>query len=218
MNKSTPQVSFRAAALAVVATGSVAGLGAVLLPSVDLERAQPFSALLSQCCSVVLLGCALWAWSVTVVVLAEALRAPSGSTLAARRRGVPSGYRRLVLSACGLALAAGGTAPAIATPGPTHLDTHAVATATAPVAPRGPMHVPSHQQAGPRATPRASTDIVVRPGDSLWRLSAERLPENADDATITHTWQRLYETNSRLIGDDPDHIEPGQRLARPEGW
>jgi nucleoid-associated protein YgaU len=59
---------------------------------------------------------------------------------------------------------------------------------------------------------------VVRPGDSLWRLAAERLPEDADNATIAHTWQRLYAANRDVIGPDPDRLEPGQQLARPRVW
>lgn len=234
MNTTKRSVCLRAVFLAVAATGAVTGVSAILLPTVDLTPRQPFATLLSQWCSVVLLGCALWAWLVTAFVLVEAVHTPRGTALPAQRRGIPSRYRRLVLGACGLALAAGTTAPALATPGPIHLDTHTVATrpvgtATTPAttprpstpttppaaAPaRAPMNVPPQQQ----PHPQAGDDIVVRSGDSLWHLAAERLPRDADDAIIVHTWRRLYETNHRLIGDDPDHIEPGQRLTRPEGW
>jgi resuscitation-promoting factor RpfA len=67
------------------------------------------------------------------------------------------------------------------------------------------------------ARDRAPARITVRPGDSLWRLSAARLPQDAPDAAVTAAWHRLYDDNRDLIGDDPDHIEPGQRLVLPEG-
>ena len=122
---------------------------------------------------------------------------------------MPTAYRRLVLSACGLALTGGSFSPALATPGPIHLvPPHITSVATA--APR-----PAQAHA---STPAPTGDIVVRPGDSLWRLAAERLPQDADDATIAHTWQRLYAANHDVVGADPDLILPGQRLARPQAW
>lgn len=220
------RVALRALALAVGCTAVLLGVALALLPGLDLDPAQPFADLLGQGASIVLLGCAAWAWLVTVVVLLEVLltRAPVGDTvrLPARRHGIPAGYRRLVLGACGVVLAAGASAPALATPGPVHLDPRpaTAAPATTPAAPvvhaRAPLHLqpPVHQA----LAEAVAADIRVRPGDSLWRLAAERLPHDASDATIAHTWHRLYAANSDVVGTDPDHIEPGQRLAPPEGW
>lgn len=219
MNMSKRSVLLRAASLAIMATVSVAFLSTGLLRAADLSPAQPFATLLSQWCSVVLAGCALWAWLVTMAVLVEAARTPSDTAAPLRRPGIPSGFRRLVLGACGLALAAGTTAPALATPGPIHLDPHAAgAVATSgPVPPtaRAAGHTPPARH---HAGATVGDDIVVRPGDSLWLLAAERLPDDADDTTVTRTWRRLYDANDSLIGSDPDHIEPGQRLARPTSW
>jgi len=215
MNVTQNQVRLRVISLAAATTAAATGLSAFLMPAIDLSPAQSFPTLLSAWCSAVLLCCVLWAWLMTALVLTEALRARSGGPLPDRRRGVPGGYRRLVLSTCGLVLAAGATTPALATPGPVHLDSHAtsLSSSTPTAAARAPMHIQGGQ------TPaETGTGIVVRSGDSLWRLSAERLPQDADDATIAHAWHQLYETNSRLIGDDPDRIQPGQRLTRPEGW
>jgi hypothetical protein len=198
--------------MAVAISALALGLVALLAPGIDLDPDQPFAGLLSQCCTVVLLGCAGWAWLVTVVVLLEAVATPTDERPPPQRRGLPSAYRRLVLGACGLALSAGVTAPALATPGPIHLDPRpaTAATTTSHQVARAPMQAP------PAA--RAAREIVVRHGDSLWHLAAERLPRDASDATITHTWKRLYAANSSLIGTDPDHIEPGQHLEQPQGW
>ena len=68
------------------------------------------------------------------------------------------------------------------------------------------------------ATPRAATvrrtspapsEVVVRPGDSLWHI-AERLGPGSVEAT----WRALVEANADRL-EDPDLIRPGQRLALP---
>ncbi|MBB5937806.1 transglycosylase family protein [Streptomyces zagrosensis] len=53
---------------------------------------------------------------------------------------------------------------------------------------------------GPKAGP-----YVVMGGDTLSAI--------ADDHEVRGGWQRLYDTNRQTIGDDPDLIMPGQRLA-----
>jgi nucleoid-associated protein YgaU len=134
-----------------------------------------------------------------------ALRQPSAP---ARVRWVPLGWRRLVLGACGVALTAGVTAPAVATPGPVRVDPPSAAVSRAtPTA-----------LAAPTMAERTAPAIVVSPGDSLWRLAAERLDPAASDAAIDVTWHRLYDANRAVVGADPDHIEPGQRLTPPRGW
>jgi nucleoid-associated protein YgaU len=55
----------------------------------------------------------------------------------------------------------------------------------------------------------------VRPGDTLWRLAAGLLPEDADTGAVASLCARLYELNRAVIGDDPDLIRPGQRLRVP---
>ena len=207
MITSPRHVRLRATALALAATGTLSTLIAALAPTTDVDPAQPFADLLGQWCTLVLLGCAVWAWLVTLAVLLEAVRA--GGPVAEHRRCLPTAYRRLVLSACGLALTGGAFSPALATPGPIHLVPPHI-TAVATTAP-----TPAHAST---PAPGLTDDIVVRPGDSLWRLAAERLPGDADDATIAHTWQRLYAANHDVVGADPDLILPGQRLARPQAW
>ncbi|MGW1893664.1 transglycosylase family protein [Streptomyces sp. NPDC002004] len=61
----------------------------------------------------------------------------------------------------------------------------------------------------PEATPQARAGraemYTVVHGDSLSRI--------ADERHLPGGWERLYDTNRRTIGDDPDLILPGQRLA-----
>jgi hypothetical protein len=207
MNTSQRSVCFRAGSVWLAATAAVGGATALLVPMLQPATGagaeQSFEDLLTRVCTLVLLGCAAWAWLVTSVVAWEAARASGGRRLAARRRGVPPAYRRFLLGACGVALSTGLTAPALATPGPIHL------------VPR-PAAAAPHETVPPRLG--VARDIVVRPGDSLWHLAAERLPRHASNATIAQTWHRLYRANAAVIGADPDRIEPGQRLAEPTGW
>ncbi|MET7935633.1 transglycosylase family protein [Streptomyces sp. NPDC005322] len=63
-------------------------------------------------------------------------------------------------------------------------------------------------RAAPRATPKAvpqSPSYTVARGDTLSRI--------ADAQDVAGGWERLYETNRRVIGGDPDLILPGQRLS-----
>ena len=56
------------------------------------------------------------------------------------------------------------------------------------------------------ATPAA---VEVQPGDTLWEIADARYGE----AT---RWPRIYASNRRVIGDDPDLIRPGQVLRLPD--
>lgn len=188
--------------------GALGALDLQALRGPGLDSGQPFADLLTRLCGLVLLGCLGWGWLGATAVVLMALR-PSGRPAAGRLRWVPLGWRRLVLGACGLALTAGVASPAIATPGPVRLDPPtAGSTATASPA----------SLAAPTLAEHAAPAIVVSPGDSLWRLAAERLDPAAGDAQIAITWHRLYRANRSVVGADPDHIEPGQHLTPPRGW
>jgi nucleoid-associated protein YgaU len=67
--------------------------------------------------------------------------------------------------------------------------------------------------AGPSTRPSQPRFVEVRPGDSLWRIARSLLPAGATDADITRAWHRLDRLNAERIGDDPDLIRPGTRLA-----
>jgi hypothetical protein len=61
----------------------------------------------------------------------------------------------------------------------------------------------------------AGSDVVVRPGQSLWTIAARLLPTAATDADITRAWHQLHRANQSAIGADPDLILPGTRLVVP---
>ncbi|WP_328657771.1 transglycosylase family protein [Streptomyces sp. NBC_00334] len=46
---------------------------------------------------------------------------------------------------------------------------------------------------------------VVRSGDNLWAI--------ADSLDLDGGWRALYADNERVVGEDPDHILPGQTLT-----
>lgn len=58
--------------------------------------------------------------------------------------------------------------------------------------------------------------VVVRPGDSLWRIARRLLPGQAPDAEVATVVAALYAANHRTIGPDPDHLVPGQHLLVSE--
>lgn len=71
--------------------------------------------------------------------------------------------------------------------------------------------VPSVRQPEERPHDR----VVVAPGDSLWVLVRERLPDSATDAHVAAVVARWYAANRSIIGPDPDHLSPGQILDVP---
>lgn len=63
--------------------------------------------------------------------------------------------------------------------------------------------------------PRAPRDVVVRAGDCLWAITAREL-RDPSAARVSARWPSWWRTNRRVIGSDPNLIQPGQRLRRPE--
>lgn len=61
------------------------------------------------------------------------------------------------------------------------------------------------------------TEVTVRPGDSLWSLSAARLGPFASDVDIALDWPRIYQANREVIGANPHFLRPGQILRIPPG-
>lgn len=68
---------------------------------------------------------------------------------------------------------------------------------------------------GGRVNPTTDREIVVHRGDTLWSIAARHLGPQASDAEIAQAWPRWFDLNRGLIGDDPDHILPGQILRIP---
>ena len=140
-------------------------------------------------CLVALAAATCWAWLAILAVVVEVWRGAASS-----RRTL---LRRVVLVLCGVALAT-----------PAHA---AVADDRAP-SPASIAGLPYPDRA---VGPAHRTVVVVRAGDSLWRLAAADLPPSADPARITARWRAIHRLNRTTIGADPDLIHPGQRLVLP---
>ncbi|MCR6031454.1 LysM peptidoglycan-binding domain-containing protein [Nocardioides sp. zg-579] len=194
----------------LAATMTVAGLGAVALPSVPGAAPGPgttFEDLLVGGCAVAVLVTSAWLWLLTTVVVVEALRGRTD-----RRAGVPRFVRTAVLAACGVALVV--PAPALAAERPHPLDGLPMpdrATSTAAwvaAAVDGATRPPAREPDAPRTH-------VVRTGDTLWAIAAAGLSPTADPDDVVRRSHRLHQLNRAVIGDDPDLIHPGQRLRLP---
>lgn len=61
----------------------------------------------------------------------------------------------------------------------------------------------------------AEAHVVVHRGDTLWSIAARHLGGHASDGEVAEAWPRWYVANRDVIGDDPDHILPGQVLRVP---
>jgi Tol biopolymer transport system component len=62
---------------------------------------------------------------------------------------------------------------------------------------------------------RPERTVIVKPGDSLWSISEQRLgPEASPQRVYDHTYQ-MYALNRKRIGADPNLIFAGQRLSLP---
>lgn len=161
---------------------------------------------------------ACWAGGVTTVVCAQVLRDRSPTERVGGSSGVPAPVRRLLLRACGVAVAgglAGGLvlSPAGATPGSLERDRSATSSAAATSAP-GSATTPASRQ-----VPVARDRVVVRPGDSLWRIAeAELLRRHGvapSVAQVAAYWPRIHAANRALVGPDPDLVRPGVPLVLP---
>jgi nucleoid-associated protein YgaU len=91
-------------------------------------------------------------------------------------------------------------------------------TTTAPTSTSGPPAPasPASPTAGTtQAPPPATCELVVRAGDTLWDLAADRLPDGSADGVVGHEWRAWYGANADRLGEDPDLIRPGQVLVLP---
>jgi hypothetical protein len=169
-----------------------------------------FAGLLVSGCASALVACGCWWWLVTTLVVAQVWR----GSVPDRTRGVPRAARRVLLAACGVALAGVTAVPAVATPGAVHHGTDrptraALTGLPLPERPLGGLRAP-HAPLTPPVT------VVVAPGDSLWAIAASRLGPAATDADTAAYCHRVHDLNRPTIGPDPDLIRPGQRLVLPD--
>lgn len=171
----------------------------------------PLDVLLQRLSACVLLACATWAWLALTVTVCDAWR---GASSPGRRPWMlPAGLRRLVLAACGVALASGVAAPAHAFDA--RVDHHHERGLGVL---RG-LPLPERAVARPRSTafePARPVRVVrVRPGDTLWAIAERDLPAGATDHDVARRWRAIYAANRRSVGPDPDVIRPGQHLHLP---
>jgi nucleoid-associated protein YgaU len=197
----------RCLAVAATATAITAGLVAWLAPML-VEPATTFDQWLVRVCAGAATLSAVWLWAVTMAVVVEAVRGTTRPT-----RGVPTSLRRLVLGACGVAVAVGLVVPAQATPGDLHRDRRPAAVLAGLPLPDRAVALPGAAlvSTGPvrDRRPEGPASVVVRPGDSLWDLAEEHLGD-------PRRWPELYALNRAVIGADPDLIRPAQRLRLPD--
>jgi hypothetical protein len=217
---------YRCLLVLLAATCAAATLLELLLPDVvmlaaDLRTgtldAAGFDLVLVGVAELALAACAVWLWTASVVIAADAVRGRSPD-----RRGIPDSLRRVVLVACGLALTGGIATQAQADePEPGHrTGRHLVeglplpdrATTTMQVSRVFARAATGHQRA--RTTGLEQGFVVVRPGDTLWGLARRALPEAGDPAVAEHV-RNIHAANRAVIGADPDLIRPGQRLRMP---
>ena len=168
-----------------------------------------------------IVGAATWViWAlVGYLLLAVAITAcghlggSTRTTASPAPRWAPRIVRRFVDAAVGATTAAvvvmsGAPVASYADAPPAPLPAGSTATATTLDWP-GLVSSPARRQG------RTGEEIVVRPGDSLWTLTARRLGPGASGAQVAAAWPRLYAANRAAIGADPNLIHPGQRLVPP---
>jgi hypothetical protein len=200
------------AAASLVTALAVAGLGPQLRGTIAAPPPPGrFDAWFVAGCEAAALVAGGWLWLlVTLVTLEAAGRAP-------RRRGVPRGLRRLVLSACGVGLVGGLVAPAYAaapTPPLEGLPLPDRATSGSVADHHGSASPAPVAGARPDDERSAGSVRVVR-GDTLWALAAAGLPGDAPLAVVDERWRAIHAANRDVIGADPDLILPGQQLRLP---
>jgi nucleoid-associated protein YgaU len=202
------------------------------LDLVPLDRA------LADLCAVLLLGSLAWGWLALTVTVVEALslvdrarlRPPGARPPDPRRPALPwhlpGPARRLVLAACGVALVAGLQQPALAASGlhdrhhhphpHPHLERVAALLDGLPLPERAVARARTgrsgHISASRRSAPHT---VVVLAGDCLWSIAVADLPAGASPREVATRWQAIYAANHDVIGPDPDHLLPGQRLTLP---
>lgn len=152
-------------------------------------------------CSLALVAAAAWAWTVTT------------STVLGLLRGRPTPYggpvRRLVLLACGVALAVSAT-PATAGTDASTPGLHGLPYPDRPVAARTTPPAPAPGPVDRPTTPSADDTVVVAPGDSLWSIAVRTA---ATPETVGAHWRAIIAANPGLL--DPDVVLPGQRISVP---
>ncbi len=194
-----------------LAVGCWAGVGAGVTSLVSQTVwSGTFEDLLVAIASAALVASACWLWVVTTLTIADLVRGGESCR-------TDGWTRRLVLTACGVAVLASVSSPALAGSG---TNDHGLAG----------LQLPDRATAGAVAHPSPARDVVaasapapareshapitVRVGDSLWSIARADLGPQATSGEIDERWRALYAANRSEIGEDPDLITPGQQLRQ----
>ncbi len=88
----------------------------------------------------------------------------------------------------------------------------------APLTRPAPKHHSAKRQRVPvDSKTRAGAWIVVKPGDSLWKIAAGRIPPGSSNEEIWREVVAIWDENAGRIGTgDPNVIFPGTRLRMPK--
>jgi hypothetical protein len=199
--------------LTVAVTGAaVLALAEPWLPRPRTTSVPGFAGLVTGGCAVALLAC--WAWLAlgTVLVAVEALMAtapPAGLRLLVR---VPRAVRVLVPVLVGAAVTAAPASASTET-GPGGEPARVAAAGPAAGLPL-PDRALTRRPAGHAGQRPAGRTVVVRPGDTLWAITARVLPAGSGLAAVDRGWRRVAHANADRV-PDPDLIRPGTRLRIP---
>ena len=75
---------------------------------------------------------------------------------------------------------------------------------------------PTEKTPGPPLDPEPTADtVLVKPGDSLWRITAQQLEPSANDQQISIGWPYWYRANRQIVGRNPNLLRPGEQLTVP---
>lgn len=202
----------------LVATVLAAGAPVLLLagPWLPLPGRGPvggptgFAGLLTTTCALALV--ISWAWLAlgTVAVAASTLRTPRSSSPARPVRWVPTTLRLVVPVLVGATVVA---APSTASPGP-GAGTGDASPASTATGGTGSSWVGLPLPDRVVTAGHRQPTVVVRPGDSLWRITARQLPSTAPARVVDRGWRRLARANAARV-PDPHLIVPGTRLRLP---
>jgi hypothetical protein len=196
--------------LALVTSASGAGVGRLVRPALGHDWSDRGSLTLepyvAAACAAALAICWLWlATGVWWTVLATL-----GTGQPGRTRLPPALCPRVVRSLALLALGLGVATPAYGDPGA------GPGLAGLPLPDRVAVRVMEGAAHPAAQMPPAPRRLVrVRPGDSLWTLTARSLPAGVPDSAVDRAWRVVAAVNSGRLGADPDLIFPGTLLRVP---
>lgn len=179
--------------LTALATGSVVALGPRAAQHVQDVGSAHFPTALTGMLATGHLAVAVW-------VLAVVLTSRSSRW---RRLLAPAALTRLLVVATTAAVVTAPAATAASDAGPA--DRTSVAGLRLPDRPLGEVALDARET------------VEVRPGDTLWAIASAHEGGSATDGQVAEAVRLWHEANREVIGSDPDHIEPGQRLVAPRG-